>query len=1097
MAAPATKLVKDLEPLSAPQRRRALATVALRLAGTAELRALLTDLAGRGHYERVLSIHLAAIAADRDHLVGQVDSAEQEFVSRAIVALVRIGVEPPVLVERLPRMAHRTRTMLYRAIGRRKHSAALADALLPEVRRRFGDGEAVRVLPYCSTALVTEYLAEFAYAAPNWQTLGRRHTEVVLTYLADLAAQAGESDWPELWPRIAAGASSFALRDPDRLLALAAHAVRYVQPYGLHAVAGKLARHNTDAVVELILHPSGRGTCLTGRALFTALRELPDERLIAVCAAYSGYHQRHLLHVLPPSRRLEPVRQVFIRPGVDAAQVDLDALDSLPRHERAMLARELLSRRGGSDDRLTRERLIARLPWEDAEPVLRESIRRPTADERAQAYPLLVAAAIGSRDPAVVGALFEGMRRLRNEQDPVRRTALQAISQIPPTLLRTEHLPTLEELGTDALQARDRSAMTTGAVSTMARTLLVHGARAADPAYTESALRLIEHLAAQSISLPLWELDRDLPRGAEQQLCIALRRRLDSDAVRDEWGLTLDLAQGLNKRAWNVVPLQQLLLRACSARNDSVIHRAVDLVLADPATRDEHLTTLLNRDRSLISLTRVQHLIATRRTDLLDTVLNGATPGRFIAPKVRLVPDFSEGFGGWTARQVELYARALTALVRAKESSPWEKAWAVRRLGRLPGSFARLVGYIDHPELTVAEAALTALGRSTEAEAAIGALSRYVDSDRARVAVSGIASRARSIAPDRLAAALTPLLDSPKITSLKEGVRLLAALHAPEALAVIRAIWDRPNQHRDVRRAIVFACRWLLDHEDAWQILDAATRDPAVASAVLDLVPALLPIPQRRRMAGLVREMAGGADVQLATEAMRVLGVWQRWAPSDTGDMLVHRLADLSETGLWRHAARVLVASDFRAAVPAAVDRLLGAEDVVIPGRDLPARQRLSTLLGNLGSSAGVSDAARETAVAVAERLAVEPQWRRFAIDLLVTQIRWADVDSSVRSIRQACGFARGALVVYPAEQLRTRLSRSGQMVDADTMTRVARELSVDVDSAVALAALALIAQCGNHFGWTPAWVELLTRMRTHGQSSVRVAAHEIFTIAE
>ncbi|WP_378732416.1 hypothetical protein [Nocardia brasiliensis] len=131
--------------------------------------------------------HLAAIAGDRGHLVGQLDSAGQEFVSRAVVALVRIGVAPEVLVERLPRMAHRTRRVLYRALGRGRDSS-LSDALLPGVRQHFGDAEAARVLPYYSTGLVTEQLPELAYAAPNWQTLSRKHTDVVLSYLEDLAA---------------------------------------------------------------------------------------------------------------------------------------------------------------------------------------------------------------------------------------------------------------------------------------------------------------------------------------------------------------------------------------------------------------------------------------------------------------------------------------------------------------------------------------------------------------------------------------------------------------------------------------------------------------------------------------------------------------------------------------------------------------------------------------------------------------------------------------------------------------------------------------------------------------------------------------------
>ncbi|MEU0876305.1 hypothetical protein [Nocardia brasiliensis] len=1095
MAAPATKLLKDLEPLAAPQRRRAIAGTALRLRGTPELGALLSDLGARGHYERVLAGQLATIAADRAHLLAQLDSAEAEFGCRALAGLVRVGVAPAELVARVSRFPHRVRRTLYRAIGRRSAGPDLADALLPEIRTHFGDAEAAHILPYCSAAVVAEYLPRLDYATPNWRTLQRKHSDLVLGHLEGLAALAGEAEWPHLWPWIAAGADTCALHHPDRLLALAARAVRYVPLAGLHRTVGALARHDVDAVGALILHPSGRGTGLTGRALFTALRELPDERLIALCAAYPDHQRRALLRTLAPARRAAVI-QVFIRPGTDPARVDLDALDQVPRDERTALVRLLLTKHGGTEVRAVRERLIARLPWDEAEPALRESIRRPTAEERAQAYPLLVTAAIGSRDPEAVGALLDLLRRLRNEQDPVRRIALQAIGRIPPTLLRGAHLPALEMLTADAVQARDRSSATIDAVGRIARTLLVHGARTGETAFAGAALRIIESLAAQESSVPLWQLHRDLPHGAEHRLFDTLRPRLDSAAARDEWDLTLRLTQGLDRRAWQVPALQQLLLRACGARDDHVIRTAVDLVLANPATRDEHLAVLLHRDRSLIALPRVRQLIATRRTDLLGLVLAGANPGRFSSPKVRMVPDFSTGFGGWTPRQVELYARALTALARSKQTAPWEKAWAIQRLGRLPESVARLCEYLDDPELTVAEAALTALGRSDPAAAAIDVLGRYVTGDRARVAVSGMASRAGSIAPDQLAVALRPLLDAPKVTSVKEGVRLLAALHAPEAMATLRALWDRPGQHRDVRRAIVFGCRWLLGHDEAWQILDAAVRLPEVASEVLALTPGDLPVAQRHRMAELVHTVAADPDTALAGTALRVLGTWHRWAPGDTGDLLVRRLTDLSEVGLWRQVVPVLVHGGFHARVPAAVDRLLASAGVVLSDRDLPARQRLSTLLDALATAAESSEQARTTAATVAARLAHEPGWQRAAIDLRLTRIQWAEADSGVLAIRQACAHAQGALLTYPAQRLRARLAAAPNVVDADTMAAVVRAVSAD-STAAALCALTLISQCGSHFGWSADWVELLARMRTHEQEDVRFAAHEVFTVAE
>lgn len=1095
MAAPATKLLKDLEPLSAPQRRRAIAAAALRLTGTPELGALLGDLAGRGHYERVLAVQLATIAADRTFLLTQLDSAETEFACRALAGLVRIGVDPADLVARVPRLAQRTRRTLYRVLGRRSAGAELADALLPEIRTHFGDAEAAGMVSCCSAPVVAAHLPELAYAVPNWRTLHREHCEQVLGHLEGLAATADEAQWARLWRWIAAGADSTALRHPDRLLALAARAVDHIPLSGLRTTVGALARHDVDAVAALILHPSGRGTGLAGRALFTALRELPDDRLIALCAAYPDVQRRRLLRALAPARRAAVI-QVFLRPGVDPAQADLDALDQLPRDERAARARALLAGHGGTEVRAVRERLIARLPWDEAEPVLRESIRRPTAEDRAQAYPLLVTAAIGSRDPEIVGVLLDLLRRLRNEQDPVRRTALQAIGDIPPTLLRSAHLPALTILTTDAVQARDRSGATVDAIGRIARTLLVHSARTDDPAFAAAALSIIESLAAHESSVPLWRLDRDLPRGAEQRLFDALRTRLDSAAARDEWTLTLRLAQGLDRRAWQVPALQQLLLQACTARDDHVVRTAAELALANPATRDEHLATLLNRDRSLITLPRVRQLIATRRTDLLDLVLAGANPGRFSSAKVRVVPDFSTGFAHWTPRQVEQYARALAALVRSKDAAPWEKTWAIHRLGRLPESAPRLLGYLEHPDRTVAEAALSALGGSEQAATALEVLGRYVATDRARVAVSGMASRARSIAPDQLAVALRPLLDAPKITARKEGLRLLAALHAPEAMAVVRAFWEHPNQHRDVRRAIVFGCRWLLRHEDAWQILGAAVRIPDVADEALNLTPDLLAVPQRQRMAELVRTVAADPDIALAGAALRVLGTWHPWAPADTGDLLVRRLTDLSEVGLWRKVVPVLVHGGFHTHIPAAVDRLLAAAQVTLPDRDLPARQRLSVLLDTLVGAAERSEQARAVAATVAERLADEPALRRSAIDLRLTLIRWVNADSAVPPIRQACAHAHGALLTYPMRRLRSRMTTALNLVDADTMAAVVRTLTTD-STAAALCALTVVAQCGNHFGWTPVWVELLARLRAHDQDDVRFAAHEVCTVAE
>ncbi|WP_062992826.1 hypothetical protein [Nocardia anaemiae] len=1098
--AQAAKLLRDIEPLTAPERQHAIAAGALRLAGTPELGQLLADLAGRGYYERVIAIRMAAVVADHGHMLAELDSGGPEFGTRAVVGLVRTGIEPEALIERLPRMSQRIRRTMYRALGYGRRSR-LADPLLPEVRRWFGDAEAARILPNCSPAVVAKYLPELDYAIENWAALGRRHIDAVLDHVEGLAAKAGESDWPNLWRWIAAGAVPAARRHPDRLLALAARAVRYTSIYELSSAAGQLARHDGARVVELILDPTGNGTGLSGTALWRALSGLPDDRMVALGTVYSGYQRDRFLRALPLDRRAIVVRQVFARPGVDPDQVPMTALDALPRQERTALARELLDRPGGADVRAVRERLTARLPWDEAEPVLAEAIRRPTADERGQAYPLFITAAAGTRDPATVTTMLESLRRLRNEQDPVRYTALQAIDRLPPSLLRAEHLTALEQLGTDALQARDCSYPTRTTISGLARTLLRRGVEIDDPSFTDSALRLIESLATHAISPDLNDLDRSLPHGTEQRIFAALRRRIDNDAARDEWRLTLDLADGLNKRAWKIPALQQLLIRACGARDDQVVRRAVRLALSNPTTRDQTLTTLLNRDRSLVTLDIVQRLIATRRTDLLDSLLGSATPGRFASPKVRLVPDFYSGFDRWTPRQIESYARLLTSHAESKKSSQYEKVRAVRILGRLPGSAARLAEYSEHTDIPIAEAALTALGRSDQPEAAIDLLARHIDTDRARVAVSSIATCTKSLGPDKVANAVAALLDSPKITARKEAVRLLAELHAPDAMDALQTLWARPDLHRDVRRAVVFACRWLLDTEAAWRIFADAAVDPTAADEILNLRPELLPIAQRHRMAELIRQIAASTDSRLAARAIPVLNRWSRWSRPDTAMMLAHRVCDLDELGLWLPAARALVDSIATtaddSALTAAADRLLAAADHVIPGRDLPAVQRLVGLTTALAAAAKRSDAARSAAGVLGDRLSIEPCWREAAIKLYLAQIRWAESEPTARLIQRAGAVADGALVDHPARQLKTTLPSALRTARPETMLTIAGALSRSDELASLLAAVTLIQQCGEHFGWSAPWVDLLAALRAHDTIDIRVAATTVWMVAE
>lgn len=101
--------------------------------------------------------------------------------------------------------------------------------------------------------------------------------------------------------------------------------------------------------------------------------------------------------------------------------------------------------------------MTAFLPFEEARPVLEELTRRPDADERATGYALLIRCAGRERTPAALAAALESSGRLRNEQDPVRLSALDALASVPEGLLRAEHGAAIARLAEDALGARDSS----------------------------------------------------------------------------------------------------------------------------------------------------------------------------------------------------------------------------------------------------------------------------------------------------------------------------------------------------------------------------------------------------------------------------------------------------------------------------------------------------------------------------------------------------------------------------------------------------------------------------------------------------------------
>ena len=1095
MTTTARRLLRSLDPLPFGARQKLLSGTARGLVGTPELDDLLTDLANGDAYSQRIAVQLAYVAGHRDHLAKCLQASETAVIRHALGAAIRLGLPPEVFLDRLPHLPTALRRALYNGVRRRK-ATALADVLLPAVRAAFGDREAAAVLVACSTEVVTTAMPALAHAVANWAVIGKRHPVEFLDLVdAELAANS-PAWWPRVWDRLGGGIAATALTHPDRVLGLLERMVPHAPlPWTLVSALGVLARHSPTRVAAVLLDPRRTGYAPDRRSLWRALTGLDDATLIGVTRLLNGTAQTRFLHALPPSRRTA----IYDGALGGLPHVSLSALDELPTAARATEARRLLSLRANTDEPSRRLAVTARLAWDEAAPILREATKRSTAEERSEAYPLYIAAAARSRDPEAFAAMLGTLTRLPNEQDPVRATALTALAAVPAWLFRPQEGDLLLTLMVDAAQARDCSWSTQSAVNTLAGALIREGVVSQRPELVDLGLSGMEKLGQHVPWVPLHGLDRALPRGAEHRVFDALHGRLSTDAAKGRYRLLLSLASGLGRRAWDMAPLQDLLDRARSAKDDTVVGQAITLWLRPPATRNDRVERVFRGDRSTITLPPVRNAIAFRRTDLLDDVLGKPLHGRFLKRNVRYAPQFEGCFDRWLPRQVEAYATELTGVATDRRSTVFERAHAVRVLGRVPGTVDVVRRFTADPEVQVAEAALGALAWSDEPGDALEDLLAHVDTDRARVAVYAATRCARFTAPDRLGDLLGRLLHGRKVTARKEAIRLLAEHHVPGAAALLASAWDGPLSHRDVRRALVSAAEWFLDDEAAWDLLAKAVSDErAVARAVLDLSPFTVAPHHRPRYAALVRSVVAAHQDPTVLRAS-TLPLWTRWDPALT-TLLVDLVADLDSTATWSPALLALLdvcaVADDGEPLRVAAARLLAAGDEpdAEADRDLPARQRIGALARTVAQQRH-SSALRTAAGRLATDLEAVPEHRGSALVLAVAAVTWdGDALAGLREVARLAD--RPVLAESAAAEVSGWLHDVVRRVSRDRVHQIAEALAGG-GAAEARLAVAVTSAAGEDTGWPELWRSLLRALRRHDDPDVRTAALDTVTTRE
>ncbi|OEV14023.1 hypothetical protein AN218_01125, partial [Streptomyces nanshensis] len=787
--------------------------------------------------------------------------------------------------------------------------------------------------------------------------------------------------------------------------------------------------------------------------------------------------------------------------------------------------------------------------------------RRPSPADRAQAWPMLVrqaghTAGRHGGNRSVVTALVADMARLRDEHESVRAAALAALAELPARLFEDEAVDHLDRVTADTVRASGSTHDSRAALGRLARALLREHVAGTQQGLVGWALRTTVRLSGTTESADLGHLDRRLPHGREHAVYEALRYWLEAGAENDDHGLTFALARAVGRRAVGMPELQQLLWQAVQFGSESTAATAVELWMDNRATRAERAERVLAVDASAALLPSVSRTITTRRTDLLDPLLEATPPhGRFLSEDSRRPqPPVGRCTARWLPRQQRAAAKLLAQEADDEAVGMDARRAALRRLAMIPGEGAReLRLWANDPvqeESELADTALAATVRTDRPDEALPLLLEHARDGRARVAVPALGRAFRYTDPWRLSDVLHRLLPARQGPEARQAqpaeqlthpvqhsaqpsaaaadgddadtggpgaaagtagrkamVRLAAeCLPLAEAAELLLNVYRLPSQHPEVKAVCVTCAAGLLDDDRAWEVLESAAQAvPVLRHAVLRVRPLALPERHRERYARLITGLCHVDDRGVTEAVYAALSDWALWAP-DAAAVLSSAVTDLGNRGTWRQAAEGLV--ELVVTLPgtgrtleAVLSGLVAADSApdtpdARADRDRPARRRVEHIAATLGEAARGRRLARRTAGRTGVLLAGYEEFVPLAARLLCSAVTLeSDAETLRRQLRGIAGLhtERPALAWRTAEELRRCLGPLHRPAETrERLLPVAQDLAEDGGAAAGLLSVALASAVNPPGGWPEPWREVLRALRRHAAPDVRAAALEL-----
>lgn len=1112
-------LLKALDSLGYSARMNKIALLGREHQGSPAFSALLQSLLEGGFYEAQLALTGADATEDTEVVAAALQHAAAGVRKRAAGLLAKFA-EPAEIEHAMVHLSPESRRQLWRGISQYGRRAA-AEQLLPLVFARWGAQEAAVLLPACSEETVYRWIRTIGYALKNWHPIAKRYPGLIADYFRETLESTPPREKGEVWRQFSSAMEMLSQLRPDVIMACALQQGPFdILPPILRNYLGTFIPAHTDMVHKLLVREESRcdllshgipAAILAKRKYFSAAQWTEWGLLLADEPA----HLAKLLHALAPSRRQAVYESAFPEDKRQLRIVEERVLDELPHDLRDREAARMLGLRQIKDYRQQLLRITARRSIRHSREILEQATRVSNADERGQALVQLIKSSALSRQGMTDTLLF--LTRFKDDQDPVRQAVMTELSASAVFRYSTEHIQSLTVLVDSVVEARDTSYATRAATEKLAFSLLRRHAPQPENELFGFALQTLVKLIKQNgqFALPSFE-QLHLPLGVEAYLFGEIYTSVAGEIRRESYTLVFQLAQVFGKRGYNLDKLQQLLQEATQAKNDSTAAQAARYWLAPYKTRDQRVRELLDRDRSFITVDEVFRHLHSKRQEWLDPFISGtAVKGKFLSGKTIYLLPAEGDFYRWLPRQQQAFGSLLARVARDAKRSLLERTHAIRRLAQLPDvSFDGMLDLLQDKEVAIAEAVLYGLSLTEEPEKALPLLLTHLDGDRARIAMYAIPRCLRRINPALSTSLLKELLnrDKLKITVRKEAIRLLGTTRSDESVALVQQELDKPQVHKDVRIAIGFAARQLLDDERCWTLLErlAASSEGEIVNSLLAQNPHELPPNQRSRYLAFIMKTAEHEEVHARRMAFYYMGRWGDGNEAIIAAAAARAIGNFADNTLWAIAMRTLVDISRDAGIN---DVILGIVQQMVntpiqeewnanieAERDMPQRQRLQTLIYML---TGLPPHTRLVLLPLYEgmitRLAPDETHRQVVVNLSIAAIDWQRVKQAAAGLHSVVLFLEQHphLLHVAYHGIVHNLNMSIGYWQPEVLLAIVDEVNAGEDYTATYLSLSLLEVAGKDLLWNKECVGRLRAYREHPLVAIRSLALDMWTAIE